>query len=520
MRLPAWMRLASPRCHIARYVLATLLFWVSVSVNAEVPAKSEFTFRLQADPQTLDWTVAHTNLETYVLMNVMEGLVEIDRSLQPQPALALRWETSDGGLTYTFYLRPGVKWSDGSTLTAEDFIYSWHRLLAPGNTNEYTNFLFDVQNAEAFHQGKIKHFAEVGLKALDHSRLQIKLKRVVPYFVSLLSFWVTFPQRAPMNSKHLITLGPYLLERWEQGKQLVFKRNPTYYGAAPSVETVRAIIEPDDKKARQLFQSSQIDALLEVNTQDIANSPQKVLRQFDYLAVDFLAMNVATGPLSNLELRRAIALALDRSDIGAALQGGQFPAQSLIPRGIAGYDQTGALAVSVDEARRALLKAGYRSGSAVPPLTLVARQGTQADAAGYVRDVLQRQLGLKITVKGVAPGEFKKILKSEAFNLYVGHWGADYPDAASFMEIMLSTSANNYTNWKNVSYDHFVAKAGDTVEVLERLKNYAAAQKILLQRDVVLVPLFYPKITVLVSSAIAAFEVSPLNYLFFKRIVR
>ncbi|MBI3554902.1 MAG: peptide ABC transporter substrate-binding protein [Deltaproteobacteria bacterium] len=487
---------------------------------AAARAGEPFTFRLQADPATLDWTHAHTNYETYVLMNIMEGLVEIDRAQQPQPGLAARWEVSEDGLTYTFYLRPGVKWSDGTLLKSQDFVYSWHRLLSPSNTSEYSSYLFEIKNAEAFHQGKIKKFDDVGIRMLDAQTIQIKLRRVVSYFPTLLSFWVTFPQREPMNAQHPVTLGPYLLTKWEQGREMIFERNPGYYGARPQLEKVRAIIEPDDKAARKLLQDGKIDALLEVNTQDIANSSRDVLRQFDYLAVDYLAMNVAFKPLSDLNLRRAIALALDRGNIGAVLSGGQQAADSLVPKGLAGYDPATSLPPSIDGARQAVLKAGYRGPTDVPSLSIVARKGVQAQAAEYVRDILKARLGLAVTVNAVEPGEFKKYLKSSGLQLYIGHWGADYPDASSFMEVLLSTSVNNYTRWRNPAYDQLVREAGDSTKVWDRLTAYSEAQKILMRKDVVVVPLYYPKIAALVSHAVSAFEITPLNYLFFKRIVR
>ncbi|MBI3556552.1 MAG: hypothetical protein HY074_09840 [Deltaproteobacteria bacterium] len=186
------------------------------------------------------------------------------------------------------------------------------------------------------------------MNAIDPDHVQIRLRRVVPYFVTLLSFWVTFPQREDLVKKkgwdlppQLVTLGPYKITKWTVGKEIEFERNSLYYGRAPSVEHVKAIIEPDAEKARRLFAENKIDVLLDVSADDLVEfSPDsgKVLRQFDYISSVFVAFNTQASPFAKTDLRRAIAQALNRSGIPATLKGGQTPAESLIPKGIAGYE--------------------------------------------------------------------------------------------------------------------------------------------------------------------------------------
>lgn len=488
-------------------------------------ATETFTFRLQDDPGTLDWTYAHTNYETYALMNMMEGLVELDPGLQPVPALAKSWSVSADGLTYTFELKPDVKWTDGVGLKATDFTRAWKKLLSPSNKNEYTNFLFDVENAEAYFKGSLKDFSKVGVKAISDHALQIRLKRVVPYFITLLSFWVTFPQREDPR----ITLGPYRLSEWKRGKEITFERNETYHAEKPSVARVRGIVERDAAKARELLRAQKIDALLEVSNSDIvgarasgthdhAAAENWQLKQFNYLAVTYLAFNLKSPRSKNAALRKAIAHALDRAQIPATLQGGQVPALSLIPKGLIGHDESASLPVDNKAAFDALTKAGLGSIAKRPELKLIARQGMQTEAANYVSQLLSAKLALKVVVQSIAPTDFKAKLKEGKHDLFIGHWGADYPDASSFMEILLSSSASNYTGWKNADYDKLVTTAGGSLVVLERMKLYLQAQRLAMAEDTVLVPLYYPRITALVRNNVAAFEVSPLNYLFFKRI--
>ncbi|MBI3543697.1 MAG: hypothetical protein HY075_10535, partial [Deltaproteobacteria bacterium] len=346
-------------------------------------------------------------------------------------------------------------------------------------------------------------------------------------FVTLLSFWVTFPQREDLVAKKgwdlppkIVTLGPYTVTKWEKGKQIVFERNASYYGAKPRVEHVVALIEPVNETARKLFFDGKIDALLNVTAEDLVDfTPDsgKQLRQFEYLATVFLAFNAAHRPTASAELRRAIAQVLDRSGLQAALKGGQSPADSLIPKGIAGYEPM-SMPVSIDQAKLALLAAGYKSAADVPPLSVLCIEGRLTPVAEYVRSQLSRGLDLKVDLKCVAPAEYAKLRKAGKFQMVIAQWGADYPDASSFMEIFLSDAESNYTGWRNPRYDRLVNVAGGTLTVLERLKTYSEAQRILLQDDAVIVPLYYPKITALLSASVSEFEINALNYLFFKRI--
>ena len=151
--------------------------------------------RLPGEPETLDWNKAHAAIETPIVMNVMDGLLLLDASLRVRPALAQSWTVSPNGRTYTFKLRPGVKWSDGVPLKAQDFVYSWRRLLSPETGAAYAYFLFDIEGAEWYNKGELKDFDSVGIKAVDDLTFQIKLTKPVAHWIYVPTFWVTFPMR-------------------------------------------------------------------------------------------------------------------------------------------------------------------------------------------------------------------------------------------------------------------------------------------------------------------------------------
>lgn len=257
-----------------------VLFFLSFFLLAATPAQ-EFKLRLSANPTTLDWNLAHTSQETYILMNLMEGLVELDAQMKPEPALAERWTLASQGKTYTFFLKPGILWSDSKPLSAKHFQDSWLRLLSPETDSPYAHLLFGIRGARAFHEGTLKDPKKVGISVINSLQLKVELEEPLSYFPQILSFWVTFPIRLDLIQKHgtqwtrpehLASLGPYLLEAWKPGEKIRMKRNPKYRlsGAFQKAPTaVELLIEPNDEKARALFFSEELDVLLRPTTEDL-----------------------------------------------------------------------------------------------------------------------------------------------------------------------------------------------------------------------------------------------------------
>ena len=487
-------------------------------------------FRLNAEPATLDWSLARSSHETYLIMNLMEGLVAESAELQPQPALAQSWEVSPDGKTYTFQIRPGVKWSDGRILKAQDFVDSWSRLLDPKTGSSYASFLFALENAEAFHAGK-KKFSEVGVKALTDGKLQLKLTQPVPYFLHLLSFWVTFPIRSDLLKKygktwasaaHLVTLGPYMLEDWSPGKTIHLVRNPAYYGTAPQVERIEGRIESDDQKARQEFEAGQLDVLLEVTTADLmkaaSSNGRARVEQFPYLATYYLGFNVSARPLNDVSLRKALTSAIDRERIPALLQGGQVAAKGWIPPGIDGAASESLGIVSLFEGRASLVRAGFTEGAGFPRLKLWVEKFDGAEKLGdFLRQSFREKLGIETELKfGSSVSQYQNALKSGRADLFVGHWGADFPDAINFLEVFSSQSGTNATGWKSAEYDRMLAGASTNLDHETRRQAHSLAEKTLVEKEAVIFPLFHRKNSVLLGKRVRSFQISPLNYLFFK----
>lgn len=505
-------------------LLVPMLLASMGSAAADVP----FRLRLTADPQTLDWNLARTSYETHIIMNLMEGLVEEGPDLKPVPALAESWQITPDGKTYTFQLRSNVLWSDGRKLRAQDFVDSWIRLLDPKTRSTYASHLYDLENAEAFNRGKLRDSGQVGVKALGEDRLQVKLRRPVPHFLHLPTFWVTFPIRLDLIRKlgkswtdpgKLVTLGPYLLSSWKKGDRIQLVRNSKYFGPAPQVATVEALVVADDAKARTLFQAGDIDILLDATTRDLIQFSKQV-GQYPYLSTYYLGFRLDQGVLKDVRVRKALALALEREKIPSILQGGQVAATGWIPPGMEGHRNDTSLVGTLFDARGLMSQAGFAEGRGFPKQALwVARFDGADRLAVHVRQTLREKLGIEIeTNTQAAPEEFQRAVQSGKASLFIKHWGADYPDAANFLEVFESGAGSNGTGWKNTEYDALLERARVTLDGQARAEVLAQAEKLLLQRECVIVPVFYKRNTALLGSHIEKFEISPLNYLFFKNV--
>jgi oligopeptide transport system substrate-binding protein len=336
--------------------------------KAVTPSAKVFTFRLSGEPETLDWNLAHTMIETYVLMNLMEGLVSFDSSNQIVPALAESWTISKDGKTYTFKLRKDAKWSDGVPLKAQDFVYGWKRLLSPSTAASYAYLLFDIEGAEDFNKGKVLDFSKVGIKALDERTFQAVLARPVAHWIDIPTFWVTFPMREDVVQQHgsawarpgrMVTAGPFMLTSYDANSRIVMKANPYYSRERGNVDEVVGLIISDDSTAMKLYEAGRLDFLTDISTLDLSRlAGRPDLKTFPYLKIGYMGFALSKYPASNVHLRRALSMAIDKSKVGALLHGGQQPATSFVPPPLMAYSKSIGLPYDPVRAKREFKASG------------------------------------------------------------------------------------------------------------------------------------------------------------------
>lgn len=484
--------------------------------------KNEFRFLMTGEPPTVDWSVATDHISKDIINNIMEGLVQLDENLNVYPAIAESWDISNGGKRYTFHLRKDVLWNDGRLLRAQDFRDGWERLLNPRTASEYAYFLFDIANAKQYNAGKIKDFNQVGVHVKDDHTLVVNLWQPASYFISLHSFWVTFPLRKDIiehfgnqwtNPENIVTLGPFKLKLWEHDYRVVLENNPLYYGKKPKIEKITAYIVNEDSTALSLYETGKIDIIRKIPPVAIA----KYKTRSDYYSWPFLrgyyyGFNTKKKPFDDVRVRRAFAMAIDRTQFPKILGGNQIPLTSWVPKGMPGYEPLIGLNFNMKKAREWLAVAGYPDGKGFPKFQMVY---DSRDDNKIVAENLQNQLKENLNVEAeILNHEWKihlKQLDTDPPHFWRLGWGADFPDPDNFLNLFTSYSGNNKTRWANAEYDQLIAAGAREFDPEKRLSLYRRAQQILTEEDVPIIPLFIESINYLIQPHVHGYRIDAME---------
>jgi oligopeptide transport system substrate-binding protein len=508
--------------------LVSLLLALLVSGSA-IAAKQEFNLRISSEPPTLDWTLATDNVSITILHNLMEGLAKYDNKLQPQAALAKNWKVSSDGKTYTYKLRDGVKWSDGTPLTAQHFWDSWERLLNPKTASEYSYFLFDVEGAKEYNEGKLKDASKLGFKAVDAQTFVVTLNKKAAYFPTIPTFTVTYPIRKDLiekfgtkwtNPGNMAVVGPFELAEWKHDSKVSLKANANYYGGKPKLDQINAYIVNEDTTAINMFESGKlhyVSRLPALEIERLKKSP--AYKNAPFLRGYYYGFNINKAPFNDVRVRRAFAHAIDRSQIVSLLKGGQIPTTSWVPKGMPGYEPSVGLKFDVKKAKALLAEAGYPDGKGFPATTFMfdTRDDNKV-IAERLQAMWKQNLGVDLRAQNEDWKVYLNRLKVDVPAMYRLGWGADYPDPDNFLNLFTSYSGNNYTGWKNKEYDSLIEKAAGESSMPKRLAIYKKAQVLLTEQDAVMLPLFVDALNVLVSPQVQGLELNAMDLLHLKSV--
>lgn len=466
-----------------------------------------------AEPQDLDPQVVTGVPEHKLLMGLFEGLVSEDPvTLEPEPAVAERWDVSADGLTYTFHLRDNARWSDGTRLTATDFVRSYQRMLSPALAAEYSYLLWFVVGAEDYNKGRLNDFARVGFKAPDELTLQVTLNHPTPFFLRVLAShyaWYPVPidviaKFGPLTQKatrwtqpgNLISNGPFRLKSWQPNQRIVMERNPHYWDAARvKLDAIEFYPTENISTEERMFRTGQLDktnelpnAKIDAYRRDFSDS----LRIEPYMGVYFYRLNVTRPPLNDKRVRRALALAIDRESIVKNVtRGDQRPAYAVSYPGTAGYTPAARLQGDLAEARRLLAEAGYPDGKGWPQVELLYNTSENHRAiAEAIQQMWRQNLGIEV---GLLNQEWKVYLDAQDnrdFWIQRAGWIADYVDPNVFLEIWTRGNLNNDTGWSHPEYDRLAAAALAAPDDGARYELYQQMDAILVD-ELPVIPIYY-----------------------------
>ena len=467
-----------------------------------------------AEPETYDPSLAVGQPDGRVARIMFEGLaVPNAKTLEPEPGQASRWDMSPDGLTYTFHLRPGLQWSDGTPLNARDFVWSWLRVLRPVSAARYASVLYPIANAEAFNKGQLHDSTQVGLATPDDTTLIVKLHDPTPYFIFLTQFYTYLPVPRHAIEKwgdqwtrpaHIVSNGPFTLTAWRQQDRFEFRKNPRYWDA-PSVrlDGITAYSVEDLNTSVNLYKAGVIDW----TTSGYIPAPflpylfQYSDFQHDRLqGVYFYSVNVTRKPLDNVWLRRALNYAIDREAIARdLLKGTRDPWGRFAPAGYPGYEPPPPVTFDPEKARGFLARAGYPGGRGCPKISITFN--TSEDhrrIAEAIQQMWKRELHIDVELSNQEWGSYLQATTQLQYDVARRSWIGDYLDPNTFLACMLSGDGNNRTGWSNPRYDALLRRAGHEIDPPRRFALLREAEALLLDESPVL-PIYHYTVNDLVK---------------------
>lgn len=485
-------------------------------IDYDLDVNETLRWNIQTEPPSLDWTVSTDSTSSRITDTLMEGLVRYGFTAEEvvvEPALATSWESSKDMKTWTFTLREDVKWTDGVAFTAQQVVDGWERLLNPKTGAEYANFLFNVKNAKAYYEGKIKDFKEVGVSINEKGQLVVQLESSQSYFPSILAHHSTFPVRNDVIAKfsakwtepaNYVGLGAYKLKLWDHDKAIVLERNDNYFGKKAKVKYILGRVITEQSTALNMFKKGEIDALDEVPSIEIDKiRSMKEYQRTPLLAVYYYGMNVKRPPLDNVKVRRAINMAIDREEVNKILGGEKIPAYNVLPPGLVGYNPNIGLKFDIAGAQKMLDEAGFKDRSKIPRIQLGFNTSENHQRiAENIQAQLKRNLGIELEIVNEEWKTYLKTLQAKNYQMYRLGWVADFPDADTFINLHQKDGGSNHTQWSNKRYDELI-QAGLSESDKEKRKNiYAEALRILNEEDVPMIPLYFYRDQYLVNQRI------------------
>ncbi|MDY0235734.1 MAG: peptide ABC transporter substrate-binding protein [Gudongella sp.] len=453
---------------------------------AEPAAESVFNWNVGADPKTIDPVLNGASDGGDVINQTFEGLVR-EKSGTVYPGIAETWEVSEDGLTVTFNLRES-NWSDGSPLTANDFVYSWKRGMDPATASEYA-WIWEYTNiVGAFDAVNGASLDDVGISAPDDYTLEVKLETPTDYIVSLLSFYHFMPTKQSAveagpdgawakDAALVVSNGPFVLTDYTIGGGLTLVKNPEYWNAAEvKIDRIEGKFIDEQATAYQAYQSGELDFLPDVPPAEvsslIAEDPNFYV--FPLLGTYYYNINMDLDLYQDVNVRRAMNLAIDRNLICETMGSGQVPATGFVPPGFLDnegndfFEKSGTYglvndASKVEEAQKLLADAGYPGGEGFPEFTIMynTSEGHQ-QVAELVQEMLKTNLGMKVNLENQEWAVFQDTRKAGDYQIARGGWLTDFMDPMGLLAIFTTENDYNDPNYSNAKYDELLSLAAKT----------------------------------------------------------
>ena len=496
----------------------TLIFLIGCSENIS-PVDSGLEQQIYhhgngSEPQGIDPHIVTGVPEHHILISLCEGLTIPNPNPKGSdgyiPGTAESWSISDDGKEYIFKLNKNAKWSNGDPVTADDFVWSWKRILTASLGSQYPDMLYYLVGAYEYHNGQIDNFDEVGVKALDTHTLKVNLKNPTPFFIGLLSHYSTWPVHKETVLKHgdiddrngewtrpgnFVCNGPFQLKTWELNNKIVVEKNPHYYDASMvRLNEIHYYPVSNVMTEDRMFRAGQLHLTSSMPTQKCPiyiEEKNPNLKIDPYMGTYFYRINTENEILNDVRVRKALAYSIDRQLlVDKVTQCGQIPAYSFTPPGSNGYQPSTEIPYDPVLAKQLLAEAGYSSDNPFPKLEILfnTNEGHRKVALA-IQQMWQNELGIEVELVNQ---DWKVYLSREMvgdFQISRAGWIGDYEDPNTFLDLMRPNRGNNKTGWENMDFDALVEEANTINDQKKRYELLNKAEKILID-NMPIIPLY------------------------------
>lgn len=528
--------------HITRMLLAVGLFSiVTPALAAQVPPgtvladKQELVRNNGNEPSSLDPHKVESDVEFNIISDLFEGLISVSPSGEIQPRLAETWQNKDNTV-WTFHLRPGVTWSDGTAITAQDIVWSWQRLVSPGTASPYASYPgnMHIVNGAEIAQGK-KAPETLGVKALDDMTLEVTLNQPNAAFLAMLAHPSLVPLDKVLISRygdkwtkpeHMVASGPYKISQWVVNERIVAERNPRYWDDAHTVIN-KVTYLPISSEAADVnrYKAGEIDIVYTVPINQFSQLKKTMGEQLDVspqLATYYYEFNTTRPPFNDPRVRRALNMALDKDIIAEKVMGqGQRPAWLISQPDVGGVKLQNPEYASwprekrIAEAQKLLNEAGFNEAHPLVFNLLYNTSESHQRIAIAASSMWKKNLGVEAKLQNQEWKTMLDTMHTHNFDVVRYAWIADYDDAATFLNTFRTGDSENTSQYSNPAYDEALRNAAKAPDTATRGKFYQQAED-LLGQDVPAIPVYHYVRTHLVKPWVGGFTPDKLGYYYTK----
>ena len=505
-------------------LILALLVLPSLGCQLGQPSSGQDVLNLwDIGPITLDPAISNDMASHLYITQIFSGLVGLNDDLEVVPDIAERWQESQDGRTYTFYLRHGVRFHDGREVKASDFKYSWERACDPDTGSQTAaTYLGDIVGAQDVFVGQTKEIS--GIRVIDDYTLEVAIDAPKAYFLCKLAYSTAFVvEEADVESgkdwwRQPNGTGPFKLKEWKQGQLLTLERNELYYGEPAKVELVAFHLLAGVPMA--MYEEGEIDVApvfidyIDTVTDEAGPFHQELVITPE-LSLSFIGFNADKAPFDDANIRRAFCHALDKEQIiQLTLRDMVRKAGGILPPGMPGYNEDlEGIGYDVDKAKELVAASKYGDVSHLPPITLTVSGygGNIPDYLGAIVQEWQRNLGVEVSVRQLEPEDFIYNLKEEKDEIFILAWVADYPDPHNFLHNLFHSEAeNNFFDYSNPELDSLLDQAAIEQDDALRLSLYRQAEQKVVDEAPCL-PLWFGTNYVLVKPYVKGYVLNPLG---------